>query len=432
MSNRIESNGYASRFTLHASRFTKGFRSAALIGVASLSLAACGGGESTDPARKSLLDQREKEITAREVAVKTKDTQQTAKEAELNERQAALEQTASVGFSGSDFSSDEIIQLVNTINRIQDGQDVRFTDQAYAGIVVRTKLYRKGKTMLGRIIPSNTAVDGESGYYSFKFSEFYGLDYSSGNVHTSYARDLETMVVDTLIKPSDLDISLDDNYSYKVFKGEFDTNKDNTKDVKIHYEIATDYASDNTSDYKTWGFWIATPIGTSINAYTDYNFSAYFRANAEFEGNKVRALTGTAEYRGSMLGLHTEIEANGRAKLSRLTGNVKFDVDFKDASTPGTFTAKIDSLKLNGTAAPGSIAWTQDLEGKRDFTGYIEGEPGDAISINGSKYQGTFHLKFTGPSPTDATHPSGILGLVNGRSDDRAKSFVAAFGVDKQ
>ena len=35
---------HASRFTLHASRFIKGFRSAALIGVASLSLAACGGG----------------------------------------------------------------------------------------------------------------------------------------------------------------------------------------------------------------------------------------------------------------------------------------------------------------------------------------------------------------------------------------------------
>ena len=51
VSNRIDSMADASRFTLHASRFTlhasrfiKGFRPAALIGVASLSLAACGGG----------------------------------------------------------------------------------------------------------------------------------------------------------------------------------------------------------------------------------------------------------------------------------------------------------------------------------------------------------------------------------------------------
>ena len=81
---------------LHCSRE---FRAFALIAVTSLSLAACGsgGGESTDPTRKSRLDQREKELEVREQTVsrkekeqKNKDEQQTVKERELNNKEKEL------------------------------------------------------------------------------------------------------------------------------------------------------------------------------------------------------------------------------------------------------------------------------------------------------------------------------------------------------
>ena len=330
-------HGYAStlpRFhasTLHYLGF-RGFRSAALLAACSLSIAACGsgGGESTDPARKSLLDQREKELASGEATVskrkKEQDDRETAldkREGGLDERETALgndkkdptrksnldtrevalqtretnlqnreqqqqqrEQAAPAGFSGSDLSGDEIIKMANTINEIQAGQAIRFDSVKYAGQIIRTKIYPKEKAMFGRVAPSSTKVNGKGGYYLITFGEFRGVEYNSGNIHLLYRRDdLEEVILETLVIPSDLSLGLDDDFSYKVLKGEFDTNNDNTKDVKIHYEIASDYASDNTSDYLRWGFWTTAPIGAIISDYNNYNFSTYAKANVSFNAS---------------------------------------------------------------------------------------------------------------------------------------------------
>ena len=415
--------------------------SAALIGVAALSLAACGsgGGESTDPARLSAVEDREKRVASREAAVSqkekdqaakdrqqrakdvaqarkdgeqatkdqqqaAKDREQAAKDRELNNRPPRVETRTvtvpaprtgptHVGFSGGNFSSDEIRSLASKVVDVQKFGSIVFYHRQETPRIVHGEILPQDKGYIfPKMIPSVT--DGnvfltlktydidKTVIFEYDATGTLARENSGGRTSTDGYKIFE------LANPTDIaGLGLSDTFTYKLFKGEVDPRRRDTTsaadDSKFHAELATDYASDNTGDYLHFGWWVLAPKQT--DRLGDYRFGVFADAAHEFNADPFNALTGTATYTGSMMGLHTDIDSEGKHTLSRLTGKASLAVDFGTNSVPGTITGTFNELKLNGTDATGSIVFTKDMQ-ESAFFEYLE-SGSDTATINGISYR---------------------------------------------
>ena len=457
---------HASRFTLHASRF-KGLRSAALIGVASLSLAACGGGESTDPARRSRLDEREKELGKKEATVSQTAKEQAARKVALDRREAAAEEaerdpelkaildarqrelaakeaelqkkeSSTMGFA--DFSITESGNISNIVNEVE-GTSIIINLVAMSNQEGdRTPTHRTRRLTETRVIRVTPTINssGKFGNYTLDFHNAGALSDStrSGdntfNYH-SYGKRTRTLSKvfgfnQDSYTATNLDLGLGDNFDSKTLKAEVDTNTDNVKDAKIRVEVTTGYpkVSDYTGEDRTrkwivYGYWLQVPKDTL--SFNDYNFGAFSDIHQRYATIPVGA-TGTATYEGGMLGLHTSLKDN-EVKLSRFTGKAIINADFGDASARGNLKATFSELKLDGKSVGGRITFSEDFNAATVRAGSLK-----ASNINGISYTGEHSFIASGQQYTDPRfRPTGFTGTLKGKSSDGNSKFVAGFGA---
>ena len=392
-------------------------------------------------------------MSQKEAQQKRKDQAQAAKDRELNNRpprvvtrtvtQPAPAGITHVGFSGGNFSSDEIHGLAGKLFDIQGLPNVQFTDPTERQRVILSRILAydvvpvSGWKKQVVVFPSlDRSVNEDSVSYQLRIFKEWGIVYSPGDTvvdegSASITSDPRYKVFE-LTTPTDITgLGLSDKFSYKLFKGEVDTNNDNTNDAKFHAEIATDYDSDDTDDYVDFGWWIQIPKQAS--RLNDYNLGVLIKTDHHYANSSWNALTGSATYTGSMMGLHAEIESNGKHLLSRLTGNVSLTADFGTNSAGGNLTGTFSNLKLNGAAATGSITFERDLEDAAMGSEFLEGGQ-NLITINNNNYKGI--VTFAWLSAVDgggaSVKPNGVMGTIQGITEDGTKSFVAAYGAREE
>ena len=150
------------------------------------------------------------------------------------------------------------------------------------------------------------------------------------------------------------DVGLGEKFDVKILKAEVDSSGSNgANNAKLHVALASDYSSENTSDWMTWGYWMQAPTRATLNL-SDYDMGTFAIHGTKY-GALENALTGTVTYKGSMLGLHSSTK-NGEAKLSSLTAKVTMDFIFGDASTLGSYNFLVNEFKLDNASINGQIA----------------------------------------------------------------------------
>ena len=438
-------------------RFIRGSRSAALIGVASLSIAACGsgGGESTDPDRKSLLDQREKRLEEREKTVSQTETQQKTKAAELTRRETAVEgqetdptrkatldtrerqlNTRSTALdarerelnqkeqsTATDFGGFNVAEIVNISNMVKEAADTN----PHIGVSSEGKA-PSDQTRLTplRIVHLTPSVNqSDKVVYAFELYSVGGASTSTtymsySNLVTSYDRFVR--FGRNIYMATNLDVGLGDKFDAQILKAEFNTSSSGRNNTKMHIEVVTDYASDNTSNWLAYGYWLQVPKLEPFK-YSDYNLGAFARKSTTYNA-VANDVTGKATYKGGLLGLHTSLE-NNNVKLSRLTGKATITIDFKDAATPGNTEGTFNELKLDGQSVSGQLGFSHNDVGAAFLGSDLSG------TIGGNSYRGGLMMTFSGPKPNSATQPTGMQGVAKAQTDNDANSFIAGFGAKK-
>ena len=367
--------------------------------------------EAKDPTRKSNLDTREAVLNTRESQLNTRQQQATATQ-----------------FAG--FSTTETVNIANTV---KDAADLPYIHEALRS--ARSLTYQsnqKTPVVLPNVVPA--LQDGKAVY---KFDWHKSVDLVThpnnrryfGNTITAYAKAFSFNQNSYTATP--LNLGLDSKFDSKILKTEVDTSGSNgANNAKMHVEIVSDYSSDNTTDWLTYGLWVQVPKAT-LN-YNDYKVGTFGIQNKKYGAMPVE-VTGTATYKGGMLGLHTSLK-NNEVKLSRFTGKATVTANFGDASQAGTFTFMINELKLDGQSVSGSIGRSNLAF---SFGGVNVGQTNAGLraghaTIDNVSYLGKSTLTTTGPKPNNTTQPTGFTGQVNAKTSDGTKSFIAAFGARKE
>ena len=344
-----------------------------------------------------------------------------------------------VGFSGGNFSSDEINSLAGKVVDMQLFPYVRYDGQESPRLNHSRILDNDRGYIFPKLIPSIS--EGNVSYTLKTYSIEDSLEYENRNIFVlEDSSDITTndgWKIFDLTSPTDITgLGLSDTFTYKLFKGEVDPRRRDTTssadDSKFHAEVATDYASDNTEDHLHFGWWMLVPKQT--DKLTDYDLGVFADANHEFNGDPdIDPVTGTATYAGSMMGLHTDIDSNGKHTLSRFTGKATLTANFRGAGAGGRVTGTFDELKLNGTAATGSITFRRDLTTDGEDWQYLDDDNTGRAIINSVNYKGTVGFNWVNSSIQDTTdQPTGIIGVLKGITSDGRKAFTAAFGARKE
>ena len=414
-----------------------------MIGVVSLSLAACGssGGESTDPTRKSLLDQREKQLTQREASVSqkekdqaAKDRQQAAKDRELNNRPPRTVATNSIEDILVRKMIRETREDLHTYNpRISAERSQHYT--TLLGSPDTDPKYKE--TQFIQLVPTITSNNVN---YTLNFYSGAGMDrLRVGDRWNQSQQDFDEenrlySVASSALTSTNLDLDLGESFSSKKLTAGIDTDSDNSKDITLHVEVVTDYASNNNEDYVQYGYWLKKP--KTIDEEDKYKFGAFAFHYGTDRGERTTigaALTGTATYKGGMLGMHTSIIGN-QIKNERFTGKLTLTSDFGNGTDLGTTTGIINSLKLDERAIPGQINLTIPHISQAYNAGWIgtnfEGEAvASTARFNNLTYTGVYNLMWGGASDPATELPTGIVGTIGGKSG--GNSFIASFGAKK-
>ena len=458
-----------------------------MIGVASLSLAACGsgGGESTDPARKSELDRREKELASGEAAVSQRKKEQDDRKTALDERETALgrdakdptrksnldareaalntrkgnldareqglntregqlntrqQQATAAQFAG--FSTAETVNIGNKVREVAATGTV-FSNTGKKPAYTTLRHVPPGRSYIRAILAPNiipTLQDGKV-IYRFDYHKDLGplgevdgeeVQYFVNEVtHSSHPKVFSFDQNSYATTP--LDVGLNDKFDSKILKAEIDTDSDNNKDAKMHVEIVSDYSTDNTTDWITWGSWVKVPKVKTLKL-SDYDIGTFAIKNNHYGPFNI-ALTGTATYKGSLLGLHASTK-NNEVKISRLTGKATVNFNFGDTSSLGTFDFLFNEFKLDGQSVGGQLRPSSRnnniLTGANNLGIILFPVQPSIGNINGVQYDnGYILLHYTGPKTSNTTKPTGIVGTMYGRTTEDTNSFTASFGAKK-
>ena len=342
-----------------------------------------------------------------------------------------------VGFSGGNFSSDEINNLGRRVFDVQDFPTIEFTEEeprlANSRILSNSRGYIFPK-LISAINKGNVSYTLKTYHIDKTITYTNNAGFAE---EVSRGRADEGYKIFELTTPSAItDLGLSDTFAYKMFKGEVDPSRRDTSSVaddsKFHAEVATDYASDNTKDYLHFGWWVLIPKQTA--SLKGYDLGVFADAAHDYPAvaRIFNRLTGTATYAGSMMGLHAEVESNGKTTLSRLTGKATLTADFGNNSAPGSLAGTFNELKLNGTAATGSITFQDNDIDNESMAPHISARGANQAIINGITYLGRFGLTFIGSGPRETNKPTGIIGTLRGVTSDGSKAFAAAFGARKE
>ena len=212
--------------------------------------------------------------------------------------------------------------------------------------------------------------------------------------------------------------------------------KDGAKDSKLYAELWTDYASAGENDYMVGGWWLLVPD----NPAGDYRFGALARGENLYArwnpitGQVKPAVTGEATYKGPAAGLFVSSE-NSMVSIQRLLGKVTLTADFGNASDRGTIGGRIDDLTRDGDSVRGQIllpkaTLTNSMNSLRFplSTASDLNKKSNIGNIEGINYQGDWVGTTLGDS-SGTDQPTGIVGVVGGSGG--GNSFVASFGAKK-
>lgn len=187
-------------------------------------------------------------------------------------------------------------------------------------------------------------------------------------------------------------------------------------------------------DYLVFGVWLNSPARLpSAGALASGNRSF----DVGLDGDTLRALTGTATYRGPATGIHS---AGGAIKPFDATATLT--ADFGEAAPFGTISGRIDHIVSAGTALPDPIVlveasldrYTNTETGSFQGTarmGEVE-DPAAATSVY--PYNGHWSGRFYGPGASGTGYPgsaAGVFGVTGGEGDAK-QSFVGAFAAHRQ
>ena len=430
------------------------FRSVALLAVASLTLAACGsGGSGESSADKAAREKREADIAAREAAVKKKEEQLAAerdadlktREATVSAREAAVSakekqqavtasQQAAKAKQQADkekelqpsqfagFNYLENVQLSTRINEAvfnESEQYILGTTTDVAKVAHHATSIHSGGVKFINLTPE---IDGSNIDYTLKVHRSGSSTKNSGFQPADSNKEFE--ITKTDYTAANLNLGLGNRFTAKTIKADVDDYSNAREDGKFYAEIATDFATGNTTDYSSWGFWFKVPKQTGNSKF--YDLAAFARPNTPH--GLPTTTTGTATYTGGLLGLHT-LEKNGKIELKRLTGVASITANFGTTSDFGSLEATFNGFKLDGQSVTGKITFSDTLPSTVSSWYFRRGSA--TATIDGVAYdRNSYTLGFAGPS---GAQPTGIIGTLKGgsTSSNGNRGFVAAFATKK-
>ena len=381
--------------------------------------------------REAAVSRKEREQAAKDEAQKEKDEAQAAKDKELAKRPPrTVTRTVTPVAKFAGFSVTETVNLGHLTKEVAKGKTVY---NALRGSKRQGYLTRAGDTKVPNVIPG--IQDGEV-IYKFDFHNLGALSSANsysryfGNTLTAYPK-IFTFNQNSYTATA-LELGLGEKFNASILVTEIDTSGSNgANNAKIHAEVVTDYSSDNTTDWLTWGHWVQVPKDT-LNL-DDYKLGTFAMSGATY-GAVPSQLTGTVTYKGGLLGLHTSLE-NGEVKLSRFSGKATLTANFSDASSVGNMNYLFNEFKLDGKSVSGQFTRNSpfDLIGGGPNIGvrFFSIGGGSQTSLDDNNYSGIGYVVLTGPKPNNTTQPTGYIGTLRGSTSDGTKHFAASFGAKK-
>ena len=443
---------HASRFTLHASRFIKGFRSAALIGVVSLSLAACGsGGDST--------------VTAPAPVTQTPpDNQDPDPDCTAVPRPAGCpDREPVVPMPLAGLGEGPKLAAAIALREVADTYKVQLADKGATHLKpgrlavhgLQLKVQKSGiriapardyvDTKIAKVTPSGS---GDNIAYSF---ELYNPEiHQSTNTFTNSFSQVSTDPFEheifslkgdnayTSVKRIEsIATQFGEDWDYSILKASVPSVENGDKDATLYAELWTDYASAGKNDYMVGGWWL---LALNNDPAGDYRFGALAKGEKYYSRDDTHsvkpAVIGDATYKGNAAGLHTSSE-NGMVSIQRLLGKVTLTADFGNDSAKGTMRGEINNLTLDSKSVQGQILLPSTTFGDASLTWTIRPIYGTSTKLNpksnignikGVNYRGDWLGTFLGDSSGN-DQPTGIVGVVGGSGG--GNSFVASFGAKK-
>lgn len=187
-------------------------------------------------------------------------------------------------------------------------------------------------------------------------------------------------------------------------------------------------------DYLVFGVWLNSPARLpSAGAFASGNRSF----DVGLDGVTLRALTGTATYRGPATGMHS---ADGAIRPFDATATLT--ANFGEAAPFGTISGRIDNIVSAGTALPDPIVLVEaGLDRYTNTeTGSFQGmarmgaveDPAAATPVY--PYNGHWSGRFYGPGARGTDYPGSAAGVfgVTGGEGEAQQSFVGAFAAHRQ
>ena len=231
-----------------------------------------------------------------------------------------------------------------------------------------------------------------------------------------------------------------EDWDYSILKASVPSVKGGAKDSTLYAELWTDVASAGENDYMVGGWWLLAPNDPA----GDYRFGVlakgqnyYYSWTPSPTGPVKAVVEGTATYKGNASGLYRSSE-NGMVSIQRLLGKATLTADFGDAtaSSYGTIGGKINNLNISGDRVRGEIllpkiTLSSSLGSLRfpSATNNNLNPKTNVGNIEGINYQGDWAGNFLGDS-SGTDQPTGIVGVVGGSGG--GNSFVASFGAKKE
>ena len=379
--------------------------------------------------REAAVSRKEREQAAKDEAQKEKDEAQAAKDKELAKRPprtVVTTVTPVAKFAG--FSVTETVNLGKMIEELGKSKVVHNTLIASKRQSYVTR--NVSPTKLPNVVPS--IQDGKL-IYKFDFHNVGALVDASfyryfGNHLTAYSKSFSFN--QNSYTATKLDIGLGEKFDASTLVTEVDTSGNNgVNNARIHAEVVTDYSSDNTTDWVTWGSWIQVPKDSL--ALDKYSVGTFAMPGVKYGSIPVQA-TGSATYKGALLGFHTTLDSN-EVKVSRFTGKATFTANFADAANAGTVGYMFNDFKLNGESVTGQFSANAipfSFRGQNLAIKHFS-MSSSRTTIDGSKFSGIGIMVYTGPQTNNTTKPTGFIGQVKGSSSDGMSHFAASFGAKK-
>lgn len=193
-------------------------------------------------------------------------------------------------------------------------------------------------------------------------------------------------------------------------------------DGELSALIYSNYDRNGDTDYVAGGVWLYVPDDIEANSPA---FGAFVDGHGTF--TDFSRLSGSATYRGEMLGLYSVKHADDSLSFSTLSGEAQLTADF-DAGNPrisGTFT-NIQTNNGEIEQRAGSINLNDAMSDGHSFSGTLDGTI-DGIDISGH-WGGKFYQN-------NDDQPSWVAGTAGGGGDDASGqeiNFSAMYMAKKQ